>query len=135
MSSTQPTNQALMLRPDVVVTVLEHEAVLLDLETKYFYSVNTSGWAIVQLFETGATLDHVRTQSQSWGAGTADAGAIARLVDVLISDRLVTIAAQPVSLNGVAFEGTWTSPTIEKHREPLQRIVVSAFDPTLPLAE
>ncbi|MBI1815246.1 MAG: hypothetical protein HYR72_09735 [Deltaproteobacteria bacterium] len=135
MSGTQPTDQPLMLRPDVVVTVLEREAVLLDLETKYFYSVNASGWAIVQLFETGVTLDHVRTQSESWGAGSADADAILRLVDVLISDRLVTVATQPVSLNGGAFEGTWATPTIEKHREPLQRIVVSAFDPTLPLAE
>ena len=40
----------LTLRPDVVATVLEDGAVLLDLETKYFYSVNPSGWAILQLF-------------------------------------------------------------------------------------
>jgi hypothetical protein len=31
--------------------------------------------------------------------------------------------------------GGWRPPTIDKHREPLQRIVISAFDPTLPLAE
>ena len=123
------------LRADVAVAVLEEEAVLLDLETKYFYSVNGSGWAIVQLFESGATVPEARRQCSLWGAPQEDGAAIDRLLDVLIHDGLVVQANQAVAPPSMAFSGPWTVPTIEKHKEPLQRIMVSAFDPTLPLAE
>lgn len=127
--------RTLSLRPDVVVTVLENEAVLLDLETKYFYSVNASGWAIVQLFEGGADVEQVREHCRQWGAPPEDADAIARFLAMLESDRLVVPTPAASHVDGVKIAGAWTAPAIEKHKEPLQRIMVSAFDPTLPLAE
>jgi hypothetical protein len=45
-------------------------------------------------------------------------------------------AATPVA--GVAPDVTvaaWLLPVLSKHNEPLQRIMVSAFDPGMPLAE
>ena len=33
------------------------------------------------------------------------------------------------------FSGNWLAPTFERHDEPLERIVTSAFDPSVPLAE
>lgn len=135
MSSTESQTEPLALRPDVVATVLEDEAVLLDLESKYFYSVNAPGWAIVQLFENGTTVDHVRAQCRAWGAGPDDAAAIARFVEMLVGDRLLQPTQAPAASNRVVFDGNWRPPAIDKHREPLQRIVISAFDPTLPLAE
>jgi len=134
MSNGQLPQEPLSLRPDVVVAVLENEAVLLDLETKYFYSVNATGWAIVQLFENGATAEQVRTQCREWGAPPTDADAIAAMIDVLARDRLV-VAGQPASQGNVALKGAWSTPVIEKHKEPLQRVMISAFDPTMPLAE
>ena len=55
------SDAGLVLSAEVVATVLENEAVLLDLRTKYFYSVNASGWAIAQLFESGTTRDAVHS--------------------------------------------------------------------------
>lgn len=127
------TTSTLMLRPDVVATVLEDGAVLLDLETKYFYSVNQSGWAILQLFEIGATRAQAEAQCRVWGAPDED-GAV-KFLDTLLSENLITQLDQPASPPSIDFTGPWTSPTVEKHHEPLQRIMISAFDPTLPLAE
>lgn len=125
-------NEILALRDDVVVTTLEREAVLLDLETKYFYSVNPSGWAITQLFENGATRTGALEQSTAWAEDTA---AVAAFIERLVAERLITSGNGIVPGGSVVFDGQWSSPTIEKHREPLQRVMVSAFDPTLPLAE
>ena len=55
------------LRPDVVATVVEDGAVLLDLESKYFYSVNATGWAMLRLFEAGATREHAEERCKGWG--------------------------------------------------------------------
>ena len=125
----------LSLRPDVVVTVLEDEAVLLDLESKYFYSVNTCGWSVVQMFESGTTLGRIHVQCEAWGAPEHDREAITKFLDVLVNDRLVTPASDSPAGEAVALKGGWSPPLIEKHKEPLQRIMVSAFDPSLPLAE
>jgi hypothetical protein len=135
MDGSQSPARLLSLRPDVVATVLENEAVLLDLETKYFYSVNATGWAIVQLFETGASVERARERCREWGASPGDDDAIARFLDALVADRLVIECAEATGADGVKPNGAWTAPAIEKHKEPLQRIMVSAFDPTLPLAE
>lgn len=129
------TSATLMLRPDVVATVLEDGAVLLDLETKYFFSVNQSGWAILQLFEIGATRPQVVDQCRAWGVVAPEADGVLKFLDTLLSENLITALAQPSSAPSIEWTGIWTTPTIEKHREPLQRIMISAFDPTLPLAE
>jgi hypothetical protein len=127
-------DQTLILRPDVVVTALEGGAVLLDLKTKYFYSVNESGWAITQLFETGTTPADVRNRSTAWGAnGSLDS--VNAFVERMVAEGLLTSGAQPATPPQSDFTGKWTAPSLEKHKEPLQRVMISAFDPTLPLAE
>src|SRR5687767_1548412 len=88
--TTQASTEILVLRPDVVVTTLEREAVLLDLETKYFYSVNHPGWVITQLFESGATRIEARDRARAWGAGNGDIGAITEFIERLVTERLVT---------------------------------------------
>ena len=125
----------LTLSPDVVATVLQQEAVLLDLQSKFFYSVNASGWAITQLFEGGTTRADVRAHCRTWGAPVDDMAAIDRFVDALLENRLAVPADAPAAENGVTFAGPWLAPMIDKHKEPLQRIMISAFDPSVPLAE
>jgi hypothetical protein len=128
------SDKTLILRPDVVVTTLEGGAVLLDLKTKYFYSVNESGWAITQLFETGATRADVHARSTAWGAnGTLDS--VTAFVERMVDEGLVTAGDHPAPPAESSFTGDWTPPAVEKHKEPLQRVMISAFDPTLPLAE
>lgn len=135
MSTPNPEQEILALRPDVVVTVLEREAVLLDLEEKYFYSVNASGWAIVQLFERGISRAGVLEQCRRWGAINGDATAIESFLDAVIGDRLVVPGGAAGRTDDIAPAGAWEAPRIEKHKEPLHKIVVSAFDPSIPLVE
>jgi coenzyme PQQ synthesis protein D (PqqD) len=125
------------LRPDVVATVLEDGAVLLDLETKYFYRLNRSGWAIAQLFETGATVADALEHSHACGASAKDDAAITSFIDALSRDRLIETAEDGPGAAICASEtaGTWSPPTIERQAEPLQRVIISAFDPSVPLVE
>ena len=124
-----------ILCPDAVATVLTDGAVVLDLRSKYFYSANPTAWAIIQLFEVGATRAEVQAASKSWGAGEADAPAINDIIDQLIAENLLQPAEGPAPVLPPVIVAGWVPPSVLKHREPLQRIMVSAFDPGLPLAE
>jgi len=135
MPDVSTGQEILMLRPDVVVTTLESEAVFLDLETKYFYSTNLSGWAITQLFECGATRAQVEEQCRSWAVTEEQKTVVAGFVQYLISERLIAPSRSPRPQAAVELPTQWETPKIEKYKEPLQRIMISAFDPTLPLAE
>jgi len=127
--STEPR----ALRSDVVATVLDDGAVLLDLESKYFYALNASGWALVQLFEAGIVPQEALRQCDVWGGGAGRVEA-ERFVDVLVADGLVEPCDEAGACE-VAPPQPWTAPTIERQAEPLQRVIVSAFDPSIPLAE
>ncbi len=129
------TQEVLALKPDVVVTVMEDGAVLLDIGTKYFYSVNATGWAIVQMLENGASAEQIQAQCGRWDGGAADDGPIAGFIETLVRENLVIKESGSRSANPPEFTGKWSLPTIEKHKEPLQKIMVSAFDPSIPLAE
>jgi len=124
----------LALRPDVVVTVTDEGAVLLDLTSKYFYSINKSGWELVQQFELGAAPSCLVESCRNCGAPADSEPAIEEFLDALVREGLLepAEAGGPVEISVI---DAWEAPTIEKHREPLQRVMTSAFDPTLPLAE
>jgi hypothetical protein len=123
-----------VLRPDVVATILDHGALLLDLDSKYFYLVNPSGWAVTQLFENGASLEHAIERSHAWGASDADIGSVREMVERLVSERLVEPADTIANDTGEA-PVPWQPVSLERQAEPLQRVIVSAFDPSIPLAE
>jgi hypothetical protein len=129
------------LRPDVVATVLDHGALLLDLESKYFYLLNPSGWAMTQLFETPTSIDDVVASCRAWGAPDGDIEGIRTTVDQMISERLLEpTPSNSAVVNGHAptngMSGTdWEPVKMERQAEPLQRVIVSAFDPSIPLAE
>jgi hypothetical protein len=122
------------LRPDVVATILDHGALLLDLDSKYFYLLNPSGWAVTQLFEDGATVDHALERARSWGASETDVAGVEKMVEELRGERLIEPAGSIQNVVGTPPE-TWQSVTLERQAEPLQRVIVSAFDPSIPLAE
>ena len=42
-------DQYYAFRPDVVATVLDDGAILLDLETKFFYELDATAWALASL--------------------------------------------------------------------------------------
>jgi hypothetical protein len=136
MLANEPLTQRYEFRPDVVATVLDDGAVLLDLETKYFYRLNGAGWAIAQLFESGATLHDVQAYCQSLNAKESDAPAVTALIEALLRDNLIEPSGSgPAVQSEPAVKIAWSTPTMEKQAEPLQRVIISAFDPSVPLVE
>jgi hypothetical protein len=124
---------ALNLRSTVSAAVLDEGAVLLDLESKYFYALNASAWAITQLFETGASLEQVAERARGWGAPSDDE--VTAFVERLREYQLLEDASFPLGETQVEWKTAWHAPTIERQAEPLQNVMVSAFDPSIPLAE
>jgi len=129
------TEEYLILRPDVVATVFDDGAVLLDLESKFFYTVNASGWGIVQMLESGASRQQVAAQCRAWGDADTGAEAVNAFLDCFEQEGLVMREAGVAAMSENRLDTSWTAPAVEKHREPLQRLITSAFDPSLPLAE
>lgn len=131
---TSTSNSSLMsLRSTISAGVLDDGAVLLDLESKYFYVVNATGWAITRLFESGASVDDVLHAADRWGA--PDDESICAFVARMREFDLLEPAGSPEAAAQVPWSGPWTTPTIERQAEPLQNVMVTAFDPSIPLAE
>jgi hypothetical protein len=128
-----PATAVLTLRTTISAAVLDEGAVLLDLESKYFYALNPSAWAITQLFESGATLADVTAHTRAWGA--PDDGSVPNFVDRLNEYGLLEHATGEAAPADIALSGHWNPPSIERQAEPLQTVMVSAFDPSIPLAE
>ncbi len=123
-----------VLRPTVVATVVEDGAVLLDLETKYFYHLNAGAWAITQLFETdGATAEQIEQQCCLWGAPAND-GSVRQFLAELERENLVEAAPTAQASAGHKAQ-PWVAPEMKRQAQPLQTLVTSAFDPSIPLAE
>lgn len=136
MIADQIQTQRYVLRSDVVATVLEDGAVLLDLETKYFYRLNSSAWTITRLLEGGATMAEILTHCRAAGAKPEDDAAIAALFQRLAAERLVSPTSdEPPAAAEAPAPAIWRSPSIEKQAEPLQKVIISAFDPSVPLVE
>ena len=135
MSATTAQNTKLALSPNVVVTPLGDGALLLHLDSKFFHSINLSGWSILQLLEAGATTQDVVSKCTDWGAKENDLAAIENYLDELTGNDLIGNFEGKETGQHAQFNGSWESPTIERHDEPLERIVTSAFDPSVPLAE
>jgi hypothetical protein len=123
----------LALRTDVVATVLEDGAVLLDLQTKYFYALNGSAWSILQRFEAGAVLADVEAFARSCGAPDDDS--VKTFVATVREYDLLEATDSPGDAEAIPPPASWSAPTIERQAEPLQRVLVSAFDPSIPLSE
>lgn len=128
------------LRADVVATVMGEGAVLLDLRSKYFYSANGPAWGIISAFEMGARAESVRTACVAEGKGLLEEGMFLELMEQLLAEDLLEargVGAEEAEWDGavLALASGWGRPELVKHKEPLQRIMMSAFDPTIPLAE
>lgn len=132
--SPEPMPADLTLNPDVVSSTLEGGGVLLDLTTKQYFALNGSGLAIWQHLEDGGTLGDIYN-----AAGPDRADAVASFTDALLALQL----AQPASSSsdtaattiGFALPGTWDAPSVTAHGRPLSQVILSPFDPTVPIPE
>jgi hypothetical protein len=122
------------LNPDVVSSTLDGGGVLLDLVTKQYFALNVSGLAIWQHLEDGGTLAAV------YGAAGADqANAIEAFTNALLVHQL----AQPAHASpetdpaapAFAPPAPWDTPSVTPHGRPLSQVILSPFDPTVPIPE
>lgn len=119
------------LRPDIVATVLDEGALLVDLGSKYFFHLNDTGWAITSLLEDGVTVDHLVAEAERCGAPAEEVQAF---VDALREAEILETTERATN-PPLEWDGIWETPSIVRQDEPLQDVMVNAFDPSIPLAE
>ncbi|MDL2121578.1 MAG: PqqD family protein [Deltaproteobacteria bacterium] len=79
---------------DVVITELEgKEAVLLNLATKMYYTLNETGLRIWQLLSSGGTLEEINERLQNEFDVTPEKakGSVLNLIGELINEKLVKV--------------------------------------------
>jgi hypothetical protein len=86
------------------------------------------------MFENGTTCAEILEASRKWGAN-GDTPAVKQVIDLILSEGLAEPASPDAGTAPEVAVTTWVLPVLSKHNEPLQRIMVSAFDPGMPLAE
>jgi hypothetical protein len=137
----------IMKDPEVVETVLEEGAVLLNLKTKFYYSLNKSGhtlWDLLEMCESSEDL--TQKMMEIYQADSAKTNeSVSRFLNELEKEQLVIprqgkidgagseriTRARPQSPEKEPF----FEPELIKHDEPLHEVVQNPFDPQLPLAE
>jgi PHD/YefM family antitoxin component YafN of YafNO toxin-antitoxin module len=80
--------------PDVVITELEgKEAVLLNLATKMYYTLNETGLRIWQMLSSGDTLKEIseRLQNEFDISSKKAKGSVLNLIGELINEKLVKV--------------------------------------------
>lgn len=135
---------AIVRNPEVVVTELEDGAVLLNMESRLYYSLNNSALDIWHLLESPAEpADVARRLAAQVEMDEAQATeVVSAFLEDLQNERLVVPAdgSQPggTTRASPAASGQprpFTQPELIRHDEPLHEVRVSPFDPQLPLAE
>jgi Coenzyme PQQ synthesis protein D (PqqD) len=128
--------------PDVECTELEDGAVLLNMETRLYYSLNQVGLELWDAIDAADGPEQVA--SRVAGAFRVDdqtaLDAVSRFVPALERERLVVPSTErgvattrePESQDG---QRTFEEPQLIKHDEPLHEAVAAPFDAQLPLAE
>jgi hypothetical protein len=126
--------------PEVVVTELEDGAVLLNMETRRYYSLNDSGLEIWR--RIGAAASEQELAANLSGLFEAEESrvqaAVAGFVPELERERLVVSATESEPASAwPQTDGTkaLAEPELVLHDEPLHEVPSSPFDPQLPLAE
>ncbi len=126
----------LNLNPDVVCSPLEDGAVLFDLTTKQYFALNASGLVAWQYFEDGGSPDALSQALLTFGVPAPDNG-IAAFADVLIEHGLAARggASTTAAVALPTLPSSWTEPLLKPHGRPLADVILSPFDPTVPVPE
>ena len=137
----------IMKDPEVVETVLEDGAVLLNLRTKFYYSLNGVGYKIWQLLDSAESSEELIQKAMA--SYQADSGkikeSISKFLGELEQEQLVIPQIEGTDKNSTqgqhvidmdsAEKKPFVEPELIKHDEPLHEVVQNPFDPQLPLAE
>lgn len=121
----------------VVCTVIEDGAVLLHLDTKFYYSLNRTGLAVWSLLESGHP-DPAAEVAGLFAAPPESREAIRSFLGELEHEQLICPDGGSEAAEGcpdLPEGGTWATPQLIRHEVPLNQILSNPFDPCVPLAE
>jgi hypothetical protein len=131
--------------PEVVATELTEGAVLLNIETGFYYSLNEPGAEIWRRLDAAESANDLaerlreRFEVEPERAAAAATGFVAELEReglVARSDGAGTVSDSAAAAAAPAGERRpFAEPELIKHDEPLHEVSMSPFDPQLPLAE
>jgi hypothetical protein len=121
----------------VVASDLLDGGVLFDLNTKQYYQLNPSGFLVWRTLEAGADLAEAEAR---WLRNRNESGrdplGLRSFVSALATFGLVEEGAGLRSGDPLAEPpGAWEAPRIEPHGSPLSEVILSPFDPTVPIPE
>ena len=133
---------------EVVETVLEDGAVLLNLKTRFYYSLNKVGYRIWQLLDVAESSEDLsqKVAAEYQAEGNQVKESVSNFLGELEREQLVTVhedgmekrqevqGSDGTNTNS-AEKKPFTQPELIKHDEPLHEVVQNPFDPQLPLAE
>ena len=128
------------ISPDVVFSDLLDGGVLFDLNSKQYFALNTSGSIVWKVLESGGRLDSLegRLRTIYPTQDTRDPFGLQAFAEALRRAALATTA--DIGTNGEVMQAEslpteWTLPSIERHGNPLAEVILSPFDPTVPIPE
>ena len=128
---------SLATNPQVVCTELEEGAVLLNMETRLYYSLNDTAldlWKLVG--ETGGGEELARVAAERFEGDESAVRATAFDFVAELEREGLVVPGQPAgSSRPVGERRPFTAPELVKHDEPLHEVATSPHDPQLPLAE
>jgi hypothetical protein len=133
----------LVRNPEVECSELEDGAVLLNMETRLYYSLNQTGLELWNAIDAAEGPEQVarRLTGAFEIEERAALGAVSRFVGELQREGLVVAsdgapaAPTPEAVEEGGPRRAFQEPQLIKHDEPLHEVVPSPFDPQLPLAE
>ena len=135
---------SLVKEPEVVDTDLGDGAVLLNLKTKFYYSLNETGLVLWRHLDTAQSEEELCAGLLAeYDLGEDQArDAVASFVETLRKEELLTDASGPPDGHSAPASATqsgskkpFVEPEVIKHDEPLHEVVTNPFDSQLPLAE
>lgn len=127
------TSVHITLNPDVVCSTLPEGGVLLDLDTKQYFALNQTGLSVWQWLEDGGSLPQLRSALDEAASADIDAFAAALIELGLALSEPTPQAPDPSATFAPA--SPWTAPSVTPHGRPLAQVILSPFDPTVPIPE
>lgn len=129
--------------PEAQCTELDDGAVLLNMETRLYYSLNQVGLELWNAIDRADGPEQVAKRLAGAFQIDEDAAlaAVSGFLPELERERLVVAAAEPAIAGTPEAEipdgqrRDFEAPQLIKHDEPLHEVAPSPFDPQLPLAE
>jgi hypothetical protein len=129
---------AVVPSPDVLFSDMGEGAILFDLNTKQYYSLGPSAVAAWTHLENGGNLAEIEAAlaGPAGTNGSEDPYGLRAFAAYLLAEKLVEPLAAP-SASGTPPElpAAWTPPRVEQHGNPLSEVILSPFDPTVPIPE